>query len=64
MTKKALTPQEAKCNPMNPGIAIISQKALKVLCFSLWWLVDLLSTLSRLKSILMCGKEALIAFYI
>ncbi len=64
MTKKALTPQEAKCNPMNPGIAIIPQKALKVLSLSLWWLVDLLSVPSWLKLTLMCSKEALGAFYI
>ncbi len=64
MTKKALTPQEAKCNPMNPGIAIIPQKSLKVLSLSLWWLVDLLSVPSWLKLTLMCSKEALGAFYI
>lgn len=63
MTKKALTPQEAKCNPMNPGNAIIPQKALKVLSLSLWWLVDLLSVPSWLKLTLMCSKEALCAFY-
>lgn len=64
MTKKALTPQEAKCNPMNPGNAIIPQKALKVLSLSLWWLVELLSVPSWLKLTLMFSKDSLWAFEI